>query len=379
MSDNNPIKYALVGYGLNALGHKMELEDHPKLEGRTELIAGYDPSPKAKEYLKNNKNVKSAESFEDLLDTSGLEALVICSPPQYHAEQAIAALESGLHVYSEIPMSIEEKDIEKIVAAEESSGKKYQLGENYCFHSEVLFAGHLASSGKIGPSVYAESEYMHDITYRWREDNQGDVDTPRIDSWYQQFDPLMYAHSIGPAQVALGGIKTPMPFTEVVSYANDIGGYNSDPICKPAKAFHVALFRTKTGAIAKCANAYIFAREPTRIIIQIVGRTGTYECYEIGNPGRLFLAKGHKISRSKHRRGKTRIIDDEKLAEVIPPLEGLYYGAQARIVDDWLTSIEEDRQPLLHAKIGANMCLAGIAASKSARSDGNRQKIKICD
>lgn len=373
---DKPIKYALVGYGLNALGHKTELEDHPKLKGRTELVAGYDPDPTAGKNLEKSEGIKAAESYEDLLDTPGLEAIVICSPPQFHAKQAIAALESGLHVYSEIPMGIKEKNIEKIIAAEESSDKKYQLGENYCFYSEVLFAGHLASSGEIGPSVYAESEYLHDITYRWRENNQGDVNTPRIDSWYQLFDPLMYAHSIGPAQVALGGIEDPMPFTEVMSYANDIGGYEGEPVCKPAKAFHVGLFRTETGAIAKCANAYIIAREPSRIIIQIVGRTGTYECYEIGTPGRLFLAKGHKISRSKHRRGKTKTIDKEKLGEVIPPVDGLYYGAQARAVDDWLYSIEEDTKPSLPAKVGANMCLAGIAAAKSARSGGSPQKIK---
>lgn len=371
-----PIKYALVGYGLNALGHKMEMEDHPKLKGRTELIAGYDPDPNARQNLEKSEGIKVAESYEDLLDTPELEAIVICSPPQFHAKQAIAALESGFHVYSEIPMCIKEKNIEKIIAAEESSDKKYQLGENYCFYSEVLFAGHLASSGKIGPSVYAESEYLHDITYRWRKNNQGDVNTPRIDSWYQLFDPLMYAHSIGPAQVALGGLEDPMPFTEVVSYANDIGGHEGEPVCKPAKAFHVALFRTETGAIAKCANSYIIAREPTRITIQVVGRTGTYECYKIGSPGRLFLAKGHKVSRSKHRRGKTRTVDKERLEEVIPPVEGLYYGAQARAVDDWLFSIEEDTTSSLPAKVGANMCLAGIAASKSARSGGNSQKIK---
>ncbi len=374
-SNSKPIRYGLVGYGINALGHKTELEDHPLLQGRAKLIAGYDPDPNPKQHLEKIEGVKVAKSFEDLLDTRGLEAVLICSPPQFHAEQAIAALESGLHVYSEIPMALKEKNIEKLIAAEESSGKTYQLGENYCFYAEVLYAGHLTCSGKIGPPVYAESEYLHDITYRWRKNGKGDVETPRAESWYQLFDPLMYAHSIGPAQVALGGIETPMPFVEVVSYANDIGGYKGEPICKPAKAFQVGLFRTETESIAKCANAYIFAREPTRIIIQIIGRTGTYECYEIGKPGRLFIAKGHKISRSKHRRGKARVIDNQKLSEVIPPVAGLYYGAQARIVDNWLSSIENNTKPLLNTRIGGNMCMAGIAASKSARSGGATQKI----
>ncbi|MFO7796193.1 MAG: Gfo/Idh/MocA family protein [Promethearchaeati archaeon] len=377
MSHTSKLNYALVGYGLNAMGHKMELESHPLLKGRTKLIAGFDPDPEARKNLNNEEGIKVAESYEDLLDTSGLHAVLICSPPQYHATQAIAALEAGYHVYSEIPMSIKIKDIEKIIEAEESSKKVYQLGENYCFYPEVLYAGYLASSGKIGPSVYAESEYLHDITYRWRESCRGGIETPRVDSWYQLFDPLMYAHSIGPAQAALGGIDSPMPFIEVVSYANDIGGYEGSPICSPAKSFHVGLFRTESNAIAKCANAYVFAREPTRITIQVVGRLGTYECYEIGSPGRLFLAEDHEITRSRHRKGKSRTVDKEALSEVIEPVEGLYYGGQARIVDNWLTSIEKNKESLLHAKFGANFCHSGIAASKSAQSGGKKEKIKI--
>ncbi|TXT65526.1 MAG: hypothetical protein BAJALOKI1v1_420004 [Promethearchaeota archaeon] len=371
------INYGITGYGLNSLGHKNELQRHPLLRGRTKLIVGFDPNPEAQQNLKKIDNIKIAESFEDLLDTANLDAVIICSPPQFHAQQAIVALEAGLHVYSEIPMCLKEKNIENIIAAEQNPGRKYQLGENYCFIPEVLYSGHLASSGKIGPTVYAESEYLHDVSYRWKEGNYGDPNTPRIDAWYQLFDPLMYAHSIGPAQVALGGINTPEPFMEVISYANNIGGYERDPICSPAKAFHVGLFRTERGAIAKCANAYVFAREPTRMMIQVVGRTGTYECYEFGKPGRLFLAKDHIITKSRHRKGRSKIINADALNEVVSSVEGLYYGGQARIIDDWLTAIEKDQQPKFHSQIGANFCISGIAASKSARSGGKPQKIKI--
>ncbi len=371
------LRYGLVGYGLNALGHTSELKNHPRLKGRTRWIVGFDPDPNANLILTKNESIKVAKSFEDLLDTDELDAVIISSPPQYHADQAVAALEAGLHVFSEVPMAINEKDIKKIINAEDNSGKVYQLGENYCFYSEVLYAGHLASSGKIGSIVYSESEYLHDVTYRWREGNFGDVDTPRIDSWYQLFDPLMYAHTIGPAQVALGGIKKPMPFIEVVSYANDIGGSQANPICHPAKAFQVGLFKTETGAIAKCANAYIFAREPSRLIIQVTGSLGTYECYQIGKPGRLFITDGHRISKSRHRKGKSKIIDNSELSANVPPVEGLYYGSSVRIMDDWLQAINNNIKPVIHAKVAANFCMSGIQASRSARDGGKPKEIKI--
>lgn len=360
------IRYGLVGYGPMGNGNARLLKSVPKLSGRTDLIGAFDPVEANQQRIKKN-NLQVATEFDQILDMD-LDALLIASPPQFHADQVVAGLESGHHVFSEVPMVIKENDIERIIEAEEKSGKKYQFGENYVFHSPVLYSAYLASSGKIGPTVYAESEYLHDVTYRWRQNSQGDHTTPRIESWYSLFDPLAYAHSIGPAQVALGGLKTPMPFTEVKSYANSIGGFEGKAICAPSEAFHVALFQTDTGAVAKCANAYIFAREPTRLTIQVIGRNGTYECYNFGKPGRLFLAEGHIVTARKKRKGKTVRITRRKMAKILPssiPFVNSHVG----ILDDWLSAIEKDALPVLNAKVAANMTMAGIAASKSARGN----------
>ena len=360
------IRYGLVGYGMNGWEHISLLKYHPMLRGRTELGGIFDPNPSTQENL-HKKGLPVCIKFEDLLDRTKFDALFICSPPQFHANQVVAGLEAGLHIFSEVPMALNLKDINRIVDAENKSGRVYQFGENYIFFSEVLYASHLIESQKIGPAVYAESEYLHDVTYRWRANGYGDSKQSRRESWYSLFDPLAYAHSIGPAQVALGGLSHPMPFTEVMSYTSDLGGENGDPICKPSKAFQVALFQTPNGAVAKCANAYIVAREPTRMGIQVIGEKGTYEAMQYGKPGRLFLAEDHVVTKLKHRKGVTKKIGRLAIHSVAP--YGLHpaISAMARVTDDWLSAIEKATQPHLPAKVGANMCLAGIAASESAR------------
>ncbi len=177
------IKLGIVGFGLHSISIKAELDNHPLLKGQSKLVAGYDPNPIAIEMFKKIEGFKTAKSFEDLLDAEELDGIIIASPPQYHANQSIAALESNLHVFSEVPMAIKEDDLNRIINAEDASGKVYQLGENYCFYPEVLYAAQLTSTGKIGETVYAESEYLHDVTYRWRDQGFGDVDTPRVNSW----------------------------------------------------------------------------------------------------------------------------------------------------------------------------------------------------
>jgi predicted dehydrogenase len=366
----NPIGIGVVGYGPMAQVHFRHLQIHPYFRSRVKVLAAFDPNPEIQTKIAGH-GLQAPNTFEDFLNLPELDAIVISSPPQFHAQQVIAGLEAGKHVFSEVPMALTKEDIDRIIAAEERSPKvKYQYGENYCFFPEVLYAAHLVDTNKLGSVVYGESEYLHDVTYRWRQGQKGGPETPRVESWYSKFDPLAYAHSIGPAEIAMGGRKNPMEFVEVQSYANDIGAIevpNSPPICAPSHAFHVALFKSATGAVAKCANAYVFAREPTRLIIQVTGELGTYECYKIGGSGQLFLADGHMIVH-KHRAGVKRKIGRWQIAKALPEKWTALQGSNQLLMKNWIDAIITDTAPLLNAKVGANMCMAGIAAQQAART-----------
>lgn len=363
----NRIKVGLVGYGKNGWTHLLLAKLHPILHNQMEIVGVFDPNPIEQEKIRKNKLI-AVSSFDSLIQIPGLEGLILSSPPQFHAKQAVQSLESGIHVFSEVPMALNKEDIERVIHAEEISKRKYQFGENYIYFAEVLFASHLVESGKLGTTVYAEAEYLHDVTYRWRQNGYGDPSTPRRESWYSLFDPLMYAHSIGPAQVVLGGLSHPEVFTQVMSYGNDLGGYNNQSICAPAKSFQVALFQSENGKIAKCANAYVVAREPTRMGIQVIGNIGTYEAYNYGKPSRLFLANDHNITRQFHRQGKPHKIHRWHLQKVASHGINPMVSANARVMANWIQAIRNDKIPNLHAQIAANMCAAGIAASESLQS-----------
>lgn len=362
-----PLRYAIIGFGPNARGHVLENAAHPKIKSRMQFVAGYDPDPGAREKIAA-KGVHVAESYEDLIAMDGLEAVMISSPPQFHAAQATAAMDAGLHVFSEVPMAINADDAKKIVDVEARNPRVvYQFGENYAFITEVLYAGHLVRSGRIGRPVYCECEYLHDVTYRWRQGRKGGPETPRVDSWYSLFDPLAYGHSIGPAQLAMGGGRAPEPFVEVKSYATSRGAGEDPPVCHPAEAFHVALFKTASGAVARCAAAYVFAREPVRRMFTLTGELGSFECQHPGKAAYLFEANGHVVTARKHRDGKHRRLGRWTMSREIPFEIGGHWGGNVRVKVDWLDAIAAGRKPTLHAAVAANICLAGLRASESAR------------
>ena len=326
------INYAMIGFGPNGRGHVLENTLHPKLRKRLKLIAIYDPSPAIKErIIRKKKKVTFVDNMDALLDIQDLDAVIISSPPEFHARQAIAAMDAGLHVFSEVPMALTRDEIKQIIDAEENNPKiKYQFGENYAFIGETLYAKKLVAEGTIGEVVYCEAEYLHDITFKWRKGGKGGIDVPKVESWYATFDPLVYGHAIGPAQHVMGGKEPTSPFIEVQSYANSIGGRETraegEPVCAPAEAFHVGLFKTETGAIARCAAAYVFAREPVRRLISVTGRLGSYESPQPGKSGYLFLANDHVVNKHKHRAGKKKRIGQFALARNIPIEIGGHWG-----------------------------------------------------
>jgi len=65
---------------------------------------------------------------EMLASEGDLDAAIVATPDWVHAEQALACLQAGLHVYCEKEMANSLADAARIVKAARSSGKKVQIG-----------------------------------------------------------------------------------------------------------------------------------------------------------------------------------------------------------------------------------------------------------
>ncbi len=62
------------------------------------------------------------ETYEDLYEHPGLEAVIIATPTHWHALQFIAACEKGLHVWQEKPISYDIREAQAMRAAYEKAG-----------------------------------------------------------------------------------------------------------------------------------------------------------------------------------------------------------------------------------------------------------------
>ncbi len=100
--------------------------------------------------------------FDDMLE-SDIDAVVIATPMQCHVPQAIAALEAGKHVMSEVTAGVTMDELWWLCESVEKYGKTYMMAENYMYMPNVQLVKELARKGMFGECYYAEGMYIHNI------------------------------------------------------------------------------------------------------------------------------------------------------------------------------------------------------------------------
>ena len=118
-----------------------------------EVVAVSDPNVQyAKELAEQLGIPNYYATYEEVLANPDVDAVLICSPTNTHADIAIAAAKAGKHIFCEKPVDL---TIEKILAtkkAAEDAGVKLQIGFNRRFdhnHGRVQKLAHDGTLGKV--------------------------------------------------------------------------------------------------------------------------------------------------------------------------------------------------------------------------------------
>jgi len=141
-------------------------------------------------------SVKVYYNHKELCEDSNVDAVVMATPIDVHAETVIDALNAGKHVLSEVIVATTIDDIYRIGEAIKKSKKKYMMAENYCYIRPLLIVENLIKNGKFGEIYYAESDYLKDF-------QEYNPSFPNIGGWRQKTyfgrkgHPYI-THSLGP-------------------------------------------------------------------------------------------------------------------------------------------------------------------------------------
>jgi myo-inositol 2-dehydrogenase / D-chiro-inositol 1-dehydrogenase len=90
------------------------------------------------------------ENYQELLEDPDIDAVLICSSTDTHAEIIIDAAKAGKHIFCEKPIAASVPRIVEALNAVEEAGVKLQVGFNRRFDPHFAKARELVRAGKIG-------------------------------------------------------------------------------------------------------------------------------------------------------------------------------------------------------------------------------------
>ena len=115
------IRAALIGCGRIAQKHFEAIAKHKE---SIELVAVCDKDPEALAQAVERTGAKGYPCLFDLLQESGADVVILCTPSGVHSAEAIAAAKAGKHVITEKPMATRWRDAKAMVEACDEAGVK---------------------------------------------------------------------------------------------------------------------------------------------------------------------------------------------------------------------------------------------------------------
>jgi 2-hydroxy-4-carboxymuconate semialdehyde hemiacetal dehydrogenase len=211
----------------------------------------------------------------DSLALKEVDAVILCTPTQMHAAQAIACMKAGKHVQAEIPLADSLRDAYAVVDLQQQTGLVAMCG-----HTRRFNPSHQWVRKRIVAGEFAIQQ-MDVQTYFFRRTNMNALGQPR--SWT---DHLLWHHAAHTVDLFAYQARSP------IVKANAIQG-PIHPTLGIAMDMSIQL-KAQNGAI--CTLSLSFNNDgPLGTFFRYIGDSGTY----IARYDDLVTAKDEKIDVSK--------------------------------------------------------------------------------
>jgi predicted dehydrogenase len=170
------MRVGVVGTGaVSQLVHLPLLGDRPDVE----VLAVADRDEGKARAIAARFDVPRILDDDALFSDGDVEAALICTPNHLHEEQAVAALEAGLHVLVERPLALTAGGCRRVLAAAKASGRTVMVGMSHRYRQDVAALRAFVDGGELGRPYAARIAWMNRqvnvrrTTWRQRPDEAG--------------------------------------------------------------------------------------------------------------------------------------------------------------------------------------------------------------
>lgn len=266
------IKVALAGAGAFGIKH---LDGIKNIDG-VEVISLIGRDLAKTQEVADKYGVKHVTTdLADSLALAELDAVILCTPTQMHAEQSIQCLKAGKHVQVEIPLCDKLADGQEVARLQKETGLVAMVGHTRRFNPSHQWVHNKITAGEFNV------QQMDVQTYFFRRTNMNALGQPR--SWT---DHLLWHHAAHTVDLFAYQANSP------IVQANAVQG-PIHPTLGIAMDMSIQL-KAANGAI--CTLSLSFNNDgPLGTFFRYIGDTGTY----IARYDDLYTGKDEQIDVSK--------------------------------------------------------------------------------
>ena len=305
--------------------------------------------------------------FEQVLADPNIDFVHINSPIPDHAWMSIEALKAGKHVMCTVPMGTTIEDCEKVCQAVADTGRKYMMAETVVYSREFLFIKEMYKKGELGKIQHLAASHPQDMD-GWP-------------SYWEQMIPMHYAtHVVSPCLGLVDGVA------DYVSCFGS-GTVREDIAKKSGNKFAVESCHIKIKDSDVACHIWRFLYDVARQYRESFDVYGTKKSFEWTliehEPHVIHTAKkpepeiaekikvpdyAHLLPEQIRRFTMPQEIHDAKHLSFIQG--GGHGGSHPHLVNEFVSALQNDRDPWPNATRSANWTCVGICAHQSAEKGG---------
>lgn len=196
------------------------------------------------------------DTLSDALAMDDTDAVILCTPTQMHAEQAIECMQAGKHVEVEIPLADSLRDAERVCAVQKETGRMCMVGHTRRFNPSHQYVHNRIQAGEFN------IQQMDVQTYFFRRENINAKGEPR--SWTDHLLWHHAAHTVDLFQYQTG--------QQVIS----VNGMQGPPHPELGISMDMSIqLKTARGAILTLSLSFN-NDGPLGTFFRYIGDTGTY-------------------------------------------------------------------------------------------------------
>ena len=254
-----PVSVAIVGCGAISQAHLKAIKESDPQLVRVAGVFDQDEQ-RARKRAAEHGVERVYRSWEDVLGDRAADVVAVLLPHDVHAQFTVQALEAGHHVVVEKPMGTSIEEMDRMIAAAQTAGKRLHPVHNRIYDPATDAAREFIQSGAIGEVFLAQTLGLEPPS------------TVSVRSWLGTKagrGGVLLAQAVHPAYVlrwVLGDVA------EVACVTSE-----KKVVDMTAEDTAVAIFRFKSGAIAEMTGTFGLPVGPHEHRITFYGPDGFVE------------------------------------------------------------------------------------------------------